>query len=320
MKLRIFIFILLCCTVGVSETVAQQVSRRTQFPINTFMVNPAVAGTQRYSPIFVSYRNQWAGFKGAPTTVMASAHTSFRHGLGGGAILYNDNTGGAISESGAELAGSYNVDLNNFDAVSFGLSLNAAQYTFDNSKLIVVDQNDVALNDFQKETRMNVDATFGLLIHGEKYYAGFSIPQMIQTKLKLTSDGSPNDNKNIRHFQLMGSYRHYVDDTWDVQGSAFMRFTAQTPAQLDLNVRVSYAGTAWAGLTYRSADAVALMIGGIWKDFALGYSYDITTTNARVLSPHTHELLVGYYIEKKSGKFRSSSLGPRRLDRGRVVN
>lgn len=320
MKLRIFIFSIICFSLSAGELSAQQVSRRTQFPINTFMVNPAVAGTQRYSPVFVSYRNQWAGFEGAPTTFMASGHTSFRHGLGGGAIFYTDNTGGAISESGAELTGSYNIDLNNSDAVSFGLSLNAAQYVFDNSKLVVVDQNDVALNDFQRESRMNVDATFGMLIHGETYYAGFSIPQLIQTRLNLESDGDPAENRNIRHFQLMGSYRYYVNSTWDVQGSGFMRFTAQTPPQLDVNVRVNYAGAAWAGVTYRTADAVAFMLGGIWKDFTLGYSYDITTTNARVLSPHTHEILLGYYFEKKKGKFKNSSLGPRRLDRGKVVN
>lgn len=319
MKSRFFI-IAIFVTVLVIDASAQQISRRTQFPINTFMVNPAVAGTQRYSPIFVSYRNQWAGFEGAPTTIMASAHTSFRHGLGGGAIIYSDDMGGAISESGFELTGAYNIDLNNKDQVSFGLSLNGAQYRFDNSKLIVVDQTDVALNDFQAESHFNVDATFGMLIHGEKYYAGFSIPQLVQSRLRLSSDGSPSDNRNIRHYQLMGSYRYYVNDTWDVQGSGFMRFTEQTPAQLDLNIRANYAGSAWAGITYRTNDAVAIMIGGIWKDFTLGYSYDITTTGARVLSPHTHEILLGYYMPKKKGKFRNSSLGPRRLERSKVVN
>ncbi|MFZ4785091.1 MAG: type IX secretion system membrane protein PorP/SprF [Flavobacteriales bacterium] len=299
---------------------AQQISRRTQFAINTFMVNPAVAGTQNYSPFFASYRNQWAGFKGAPTTILASGHTGLAHGLGVGAILYNDNSGGAISESGAELTGAYRIDLNNYDAVSFGLSLNAAQYKFDNSLLVVQDPTDQALNGMQAESHMNFDATFGFLIFGEQYYAGFSIPQLFQSQLNLESEVQGGDNTNVRHFQLMGSYRYYINNTWDLQTSGFMRFTTYTPAQLDLNFRLNYNGAAWGGFTYRHKDAVAFMFGGIWNNFALGYSYDITMTDARVLSPHTHEILLGYYLERKSGKFRSNSLGPRRLDRGKVVN
>lgn len=311
----IFAFVLLA-----THTQAQQISRRTQFAINTFMVNPAVAGTQTYSPVFASYRQQWAGFKGAPTTFMASGHTGLPHHIGLGAIFYNDNTGGAISESGAEIAGAYNVDLNNYDAVSFGLSLNASQYSFDNSKLVVQDEADVALNGMQAETSMNLDATFGFMVYGEQYYAGFSIPQLFQSKLKLSSDGDPGENLNIRHFQFMGSYRYYINNMLDLQSSAFIRFTPVTPVQMDLNFRLNYHDAVWGGLTYRHNDAFAFMFGGIFKDFTLGYSYDITTTNASSLSPHTHEILMGYYIERQRGKFKSSSLGPRRLSRSKIIN
>lgn len=302
------------------HSTAQQISRRTQFAINTFMVNPAVAGTQTYSPVFASYRQQWAGFKGAPTTIMASGHTSMPHHIGLGAIFYSDNTGGAISESGAEIAGAYNVDLNNYDAVSFGLSLNASQYSFDNSKLVVLDEADVALNGMQAETSLNLDATFGFMIYGEQYYAGFSIPQLFQSKLNLSSDADPGENSNLRHFQFMGSYRYYINNTLDLQTSAFMKFTTVTPAQLDLNFRLNYHDAVWGGITYRHNDAFAFMFGGIFKNFTLGYSYDITTTSARSLSPHTHEMLLGYYIEHQRGKFKTSSLGPRRLSRSKIIN
>ena len=49
---------------------AQQRFRRTSFPVNSFVINPAVAGTQAYSVFGTSYRNQWAGFEGAPTTML----------------------------------------------------------------------------------------------------------------------------------------------------------------------------------------------------------------------------------------------------------
>ena len=42
--------------------------------------------------------------------------------IGVGGIVYSDDTGGAIKRTGIELGGSYTIDLNNYDAVSFGLS------------------------------------------------------------------------------------------------------------------------------------------------------------------------------------------------------
>jgi type IX secretion system PorP/SprF family membrane protein len=303
-----------------SESSAQQLTRRSQFVINTYMANPAVAGTMNYTPFFVSYRNQWAGFKGAPVTMMASGHAGLKNGLGYGAIAYHDDTGGAISESGMELTGAYRVDLNNYDVVSFGLSLNASQYAFDNASLVVYDQNDLALNGGVAEKSTNLDATFGFLVYGKQYYAGFSIPQLFESQLGLESEILASENRNRRHFQLMGSYKYYASDSWDIQPSVFMRFMGNLPAQMDLNVRAIYNQVAFGGLTYRHRDAVALMLGANYREFVFAYSYDLTTSNARTMSPHTHELTIGYYLPKKSGKFRTSSLGPRILDRGRVVN
>jgi len=299
---------------------AQQIGRRTQFVVNTYMANPAVAGTMNYSPFFVSYRNQWAGFKGAPVTMMASGHTGFKSGIGVGAIAFRDDTGGAISETGLELTGAYHVDLNNYDAVSFGLSLTGSQYQFDNSRLVVYDPTDQALNGGLSEKTTNVDATFGFLVYGKQYYAGFSIPQLFQSELKLESEINPSENRNQRHFQMMGSYKYYASDVWDIQPSAFIRFTGNTPVQMDVNVRAIYNQITFAGFTYRHRDAVALMLGANFREFVMSYSYDITTSNANTFSPHTHEITIGYYLAKKTGKFRVSSLGPKVLDRGRVVN
>src|SRR5690606_20106234 len=98
-----------------------------------------------------------------------------------------------------------------------------------------------------------------------------------------------------------------------------MKFTLITPVQLDANVKMGYRETVWGGITYRHNDAVAVNIGGMYENFFLGYSYDITTTRANVLSPHTHELMIGYIIPGKRGLYQSrSALGPRILPRGRV--
>lgn len=318
MKKIIYTLSIFLCLVSF-ESLGQQYTRRTQFNLNPYMLNPAVAGTQNQIPIFISYRNQWAGFKGAPVTMMASAHMQGPKNSGFGAILHRDDTGGAISRTGLEATGAYHIDLNNYDAISFGLSLTASQYKFDNSQLVVYDQMDQALNNMQAESHLNVDANFGMIIYGEDYYFGFSVPQLAQTKLKLSSPFS-GDNRNIRHFQFMGSYQYYVSEDFDIQPSGFIKLTGATPAQIDLNIKVGYKDMAWSGITYRHKDAVALNVGGFYQNFLLGYSFDLTTSAAKVMSPYTHEIVLGYIIPGKRGKyFARGALGPRVLDRSRVV-
>ena len=125
--------------IGVTAVQGQQLFRYTQYMVNPFLSNPAVAGTTPYSPIQATFRNQWAGFKDGPRTQVLSGHTALPNRIGVGGMFYSDNTGGAIRQTGVEIAGSYTVDLNNFDAVSFGLGIMANQWSFDNAGLEVWD-------------------------------------------------------------------------------------------------------------------------------------------------------------------------------------
>lgn len=313
------LLLLLCLMYGASA-MAQQWSRRTQFPVNTYMVNPAVAGTQTYAPFYISYRNQWAGFKGAPTTMMVSGHNAWKNGFGYGGLIFNDNSGGLISRTGVELTGAYHVELNKSDAVSFGLSLTANQFNIANSQAVVFDPTDVTLNGMTDEARVYLDGNFGFLVYGKQYYYGFSIPQFLRSRVRMAETLDESRNRNWRHFQFMGSYRYYVNDKIDIQPSGFIRLTKATPAQIDVNVRVNYLGAAWGGITYRHRDAVALMFGGIYENFVLAYSFDLTTGKASALSPFSHEITIGYHLKRKDRRFQMGKLGPRRLDRSKLVN
>ncbi|MDZ4824370.1 MAG: type IX secretion system membrane protein PorP/SprF [Flavobacteriales bacterium] len=304
-----------------AEVQGQQLWRRTQFSYNTYMINPATAGTQFYSPIIATYRQQWAGFKGAPVTYSLSGHTALPNNLGVGGIVYKDNSGGAISRTGVEVSGAYRIDLNNVDAFSFGLSALVGQYKFDNESLVVYEEDDQALQPMQVESHMNFDASAGFLVYGPTYFFGISVPQLIGSKLNLDSDVDPGSNENVRHFNIMGAYKYQLDDDWDIQSSGLLKFTAVTPVQMDIHIKVNYIDAIWGGITVRPKDAIAAVIGLQYSDFMMNYSYDLTTSAARTLSPHTHEISVGYLIPRKGGRFINKSLlGPRRLERWRVIH
>jgi type IX secretion system PorP/SprF family membrane protein len=314
------LLILTLLFVGHSSTLlySQQLWRRTQFAINPFLVNPAIAGTENQIPFYISYRNQWAGFKGAPTTMLASGHMQGPSNSGFGAVIQRDDTGGSISRTGVEAVGAYHFELNNSDAISFGLGISANQFKIDNSKLVVVDETDIALNAMQAESSMNIDANFGMIMYGTDYYFGFSSPNLLQSKLKVTGVNA-EENRNRRHYQFVGSYTYDITEMFDIQGSGLIKMTNGTPIQLDMNARVGFKKMAWSSISFRPKDAIALGLGGFYQNVLLGYSFDITTSPAKVMSPFSHEIIVGYVIPGKKGKYiarggvRKKSLGKKRV-------
>ena len=48
------------------ELKAQQLPLYSQYLMNGFMINPAMAGYDGYTAFNLTYRQQWLGFQGAP--------------------------------------------------------------------------------------------------------------------------------------------------------------------------------------------------------------------------------------------------------------
>ncbi|MDG1675468.1 MAG: type IX secretion system membrane protein PorP/SprF [Flavobacteriales bacterium] len=280
---------------------AQQQLRRSQFVTNTYLANPAVAGTEPGMVLSSTFRHQWAGFEGAPSTMLLSGHQALPNGLGAGVILYKDDMGGAIHQTGIELTGAYSILLNNQDAVSFGLSMKGNQFVFDGTDLEVYQPNDPSLPGTMEST-FGVDFNAGMMVYGKDYYFGMSVFNLLQEKLNVA--GVDDDqNRLVRHYHFMGSYLYNVSKLVAVQSSALLRMTDATSAQLDLNMRAIVNGTVWAGMGFRPQDAFVLSTGINYGAFTLGYNYDITV-GENMLSAHSHELSFGYFLPVRSA-FRS---------------
>ena len=55
--------------------IAQQLPVYSQYMMNKFLINPAVAGSEGYTAFNLTTRKQWIGVKEAPLTFAASAQT-----------------------------------------------------------------------------------------------------------------------------------------------------------------------------------------------------------------------------------------------------
>eukprot|EP01035_Chromulina_nebulosa_P056849 gene56849-77913_t len=55
---------------------AQQRPHYTQYILNNYIINPAVAGIENYTDIKASHRHQWVGIQDAPVTTYLTIHGS----------------------------------------------------------------------------------------------------------------------------------------------------------------------------------------------------------------------------------------------------
>jgi type IX secretion system PorP/SprF family membrane protein len=294
-----YLSILSFCAV-VSHSWSQQLPIYSQFYWNDYVINPAATGMNEKPVIQAGVRNQWTGFQGAPATYTLGGHGMLpKQNMGLGGMIFIDDTGGALSQTGIMLNYSYRLKLNEANHLSFGLSGSLNQYVYDGSD-IQVQQADAALSANAKQ--LAPDVNFGLLyMFDNRVRVGFSVNQLLESRLKNLNNYDPlniADNRLVRHYHLTASYKAMVSEKIDIEPYTLVRATFINPIQFELGARGVFSDKYFAGLGYRYQDAFMLQLGMNVKQFAFGYSYDITTSKLRNYSTGTHELMLGFRFMK----------------------
>jgi len=271
----------------------QQSPMYTQYMFNKFVYNPAVAGVDPFFQIRSNHRFQWVGLTDPPLTNALSyygPHSRLPMGYGG--FIYYDMTG-PTSKAGITGAYAYNVGIMGDMRLSMGVSLGLMQYKVDGTQIMIKDKNDDAIQDAVYASFVP-DANLGLYLYSKKWWAGFSTTQLINTKLKLFEQRT-GLSKLKTHFYLAGGYMFDINDDFKIEPSAILKGTAPAQIQFDINTRVIFRDMVWLGLSYRTQDALSLLIGYTYDNrIHIGYSYDFTTTDLRKYSSGTHEIMIGY--------------------------
>ena len=105
------------------QVFAQQLPMRSQYMLDYFNLNPAVAGSFDYTPVNLSVRQQWVGFEGAPSSQSINAHTYVGSNVGLGASFFNE-LAGPSRRTGMSVSFAYHLPFSkDFSRkLSFGLS------------------------------------------------------------------------------------------------------------------------------------------------------------------------------------------------------
>ncbi len=296
MKKTLILLIFLFAIIWQSSQ-AQQMPQYSQYMFNDFCINPAVAGTKSSQPIMAMIRNQWVGLDDAPITQTISFHGSWLKKTGMGGMIVNDVTGPARQTS-IQLAYAHHIVLKGETYLSLGLSGSVAQYVLDKDAIMLDDPNDNAILG-GKEEAIVPDAAFGVYIYGERFYVGWSIPQLFENSIQFNSSETLQENKLVRHYFANAGYRFNAGENIEIEPSFLFKTIENAPFQLDINTKVIIQKMAWLGCSYRDSESIVAMAGIRFKDIGLGYSFDFTLTNIKNHSTGSHEFFLSYLLPYK---------------------
>lgn len=280
----------------VNTIYTQQIALYSQYFENSYIINPAVAGSNiEYSPFRLAVHKQWIGITESPSTQVFSFHHQLDNRLMGmGAMLFHDSFG-PVRMIGVQTTYSYHLKVNRDIRISLGISPVFMQY------ILSLNQDDFySYEPILTRNRASVtvpDANFGIYMYSDNYWAGFSAAHILQSQLKISGTWMDDSNKMVRHYFLMGGYRFaFPGSHIEIEPSALIKFTEITPIQVDVNMKVFFHRKAWAGVSVRGGDSFVTMFGINFDEYFFGFAHDFTFSD---LSNHTvgsQELIFGWNI------------------------
>jgi type IX secretion system PorP/SprF family membrane protein len=281
----------------VTVSVAQQLPQITQYTSHDLLYNPAVAGSRPLFEMRSAHRNQWVGIQDAPRTFLLGVTTPLGRNMGLGGMLYTDHVG-PTRRTGAQATYAYHLKLTSRVRLGFGLSFGLQQFLIDGAKITFHDGWD-PLMDGQLRGRTVADATFGVLFYHDDWWVGASAPHLLRNRIWFYDEAENSMSRLAGHYFAMGGYRFHLSDDLRLEPSFLLKYVAPVPAKLDMTATIRYKEQVWLGATYRTNDAICLMV-GYWlrRTFQFGYSYDVVTTNLNRYSSGTHEVMLGITFDK----------------------
>ncbi len=289
-----FVVMLLFCT-GVF---AQQESQYTQYMYNTMMFNPGYAGSRGVGSFFGLYRTQWVGLEGAPKTATLSYHTPIKEkNVGLGFSLFHESIG-PQQENTFSVDFSYTLNLGN-SKLAFGLKGSAALFQLDVNKLNLYDGLDYSFTGDHSVFSPNIGA--GLYWYTDKYYLGFSVPNLLETQVFRRNDTNREVSvlKNTQHYYLIGGYVFDLSESIKFKPAALSKISYGAPLQLDLSANFMFNEKFVLGAAWRWSAAVSAMAGFQINDrWFIGYGYDFETTELSRYNSGSHEIFLRYELMK----------------------
>ena len=273
------------------ELHAQQDPHYTQYMYNMSVMNPAYAGSKENLSLGLLHRKQWVEIEDAPTTTTFFGHAPVGKNVGMGLSVISDKIG-PVEENNIYADFSYTLNLGGEHKLAFGLKTGLTLHKvglYDEVYPTLPDEFDPAFSENTSNSYFNIGS--GLFYYTNKYYLGFSIPNLMKSK-HLDFNGREFGSE-VSHYFVTGGYVFDINDNVKFKPFFMMKSAFEAPTSWDLSANFLFNEKFEIGGTYRLEDSFGAMVNyAITPNIKLGYAYDHIVSDLNVTTPSSHEIIL----------------------------
>ncbi|MDL2227767.1 type IX secretion system membrane protein PorP/SprF [Bacteroidales bacterium OttesenSCG-928-K03] len=324
-KCLIVIIAFLCFWVNTIN--AQQQKQLTQNTFNILSYNPAFAGHVEAINVSATLRSQWTGFgkitekdettgattstSASPTLYMLNGDMYIRAIRGGIGLTISNDQIGLYNNINVNLGYAYQHEFAGGGKLGIGAQVKFDNIVLDTGGLVLGEEGDPLIGQMTSTGNdFIVDCNFGIYYSKpNSFFGGISAINLIE------SQGYNTLFKEKRSFNVHGGYtfRFPASPKFKITPSALIKTDFAT-FQVDINAIMTMENKFWFGVNYRISDGLGLIAGLMWKDFRLGYSYDIPMSKLALGNNWgSHEVVFSYSFKFEREKGRLTQKNTRYL-------
>lgn len=286
----------------------------TQFYANKLYLNPAFAGTNGGPRFTMNYRNQWPSISNGAFETYSASYDQHFDGLGGGIgfqALHDRAGDGNLTTTVVSGMYSYHLNVSSDFTIKAALQASGYQKSIDFGNLRFQDQihprqgfiyeTNEPLPD-NNGTGLFPDFSAGIMGFTDKYYGGFAVHHIAEpTQSFFDNNQSVLPRKYTAHVGMMlpledvrNPERFISPNLLYQRQRRFQQFNIGAYYQ-----HKSFVAGGWFRQTAPNSDAFMALIGFHKDPVKIGYSYDLTVSDARSAAPGSHEVSFIVELETK---------------------
>ncbi len=285
---------------------SQQLPITGQYLVNKFSLSPAFVGLSQHTESFLTYRQNWIGIKGAPTTAGIDINGPIKSNIGLGVSIYSENTGN-FSHLYFSTALGFSFKLGENSVLSFSVDPKIYRHQLEMSNIqsygltvdpLIQNNNSIVAGTY--------DVGFATLLKLNSFVLGFYAPRTIAKPMYYYDDVATFHLQ--RHFIGHAGIDINLSNKFKIIPMAVVRMTQNGFYNYDASVLFEYDENLWFAGGLRAGNTFLTTIGGAVSDwFVVNYTYEFGIKNIASASGGTHEISLGFLFSRSKTPAEPSS-------------
>lgn len=267
---------------------------------------PALSGQSEGIRAFATYRYQWIGIEGAPSTVFAGADMKLPLKNSSGGVFIAHDRVGATAFTSAHMTYAYSIPIKK-NSLNIGAKLGLVNMQLDGSKLIAPSDNigieDPLLNS-SKSSSIRPELGMGIAFNHPIFHVQLYVNNIADFKSKLDGIDNKFDTYYGRYAGLGAGAKIDINEKISLDPTILLRsdfVNYQFDISLSATLLKKYSfGVGSRGYNKKSFESLFFITNiKLPKDIGLMYSFDLSLNSLQTVSHGSHEISIQYIIPKK---------------------